>query len=448
MLSWVIIFSLILVNIGLFIWIGIERVSGDNKVWNGRVERVGALEANVFVQGAEEPFLMQPSGEAYLRRYYEFLLILDDHGDVIFSWNQPEDIPDHYSLGDVAGFSRWYLQDYPVRVWQGDRGLLVAAEPKGSRWKHGVEFSEGFMENLGRYLITFLTVNLLVVLFSVIVLGYSYYRSLKPLSEGIKALSENRNIQLKEKGVTSQLAEQLNRASRLLWQQRRALENRDTARTEWIAGVSHDIRTPLSVIVGYADEFTQKENLSLEEKRKAETIKTQSLRISQLIEDLNLTSKLEYQMQPLRIRTIYPARLLRKLTAERLNEGIGEQYDLSLEIQPQLEQITLEGDEALMERAVRNLIDNSIRHNPSGCRIWIYGSMVKGQVVISVLDDGKGIPKEVIQILQEESGTKEKPHIMGLRIVKQIASAHKGGFRITEEGHCVKLFFPMPHTGT
>lgn len=462
--GWAIIILLMAVNLGIFIWIGTERIfQADSNLYGG-LGRISELESRVFVQEGEDSFAMQPLGEDWLREHYAFLLILDDDGDVIYAWNQPEELADHYSPGEVAGFSRWYLQDYPVRVWQGERGLLVAGYPKGSLWKKNLEFDMGFMDNLGRYLLTFLAVNLGVFLFLVVVMGYSYYRSLRPLSEGIKALSGNRAIRLKEKGVTSELAKQLNQTSRLLEQQRQTLEARDTARTEWVAGVSHDIRTPLSVIVGYADELSRRESLSPEERGRAEVIKAQSLRIRQLIEDLNLTSRLEYQMQPLRLKLFYPAALLRRIAAERLNEGLPERYEMILEIGPELEQVILEGDEALIERAVRNLVDNSIRHNPGGCRIWIAGGMEKEQAVLSVSDDGKGIPGEIVALLRENGsgaagqaedgagqgvgGMKEKPHVMGLRIVKQIALAHEGGFRIAGEGHCVKLFFPTPHKGT
>ena len=87
----------------------------------------------------------------------------------------------------------------------------------------------------------------------------------------------------------------------MLEQQRWNLEKRDTARTEWISGVSHDIRTPLSMVMGYADNLENDAALPEEARKQAGIIKEQSLKIKTLIEDLNLTSKLEYQMQPLRM---------------------------------------------------------------------------------------------------------------------------------------------------
>ncbi|MBO5056367.1 MAG: sensor histidine kinase [Lachnospiraceae bacterium] len=446
-ITWAIILFVIIVNIGLFLWVVVERTMSDDSWQLGGIRY---LEETVFGKDAGNEIKVTQAGEKYLQeKKICFLLILNDAGDVIYSWNSPEGFENHYTAGEIASFSRWYLHDYPVRVWRGERGLLVAGYEKNSMWKYTAEVSMDFLENMGRYFLVFLYGNLLVILIAVGVLGYRYYLSLRPLSEGIGALAANRKIHLNEKGTASVLAVQINQASDILEKQRLSLERRDTARTEWIAGVSHDIRTPLSVIMGYADELEQAEDLSPEKRRKAEEIKLQSLKIKQLIEDLNLTSKLEYHMQPLRIKSFYPAAMLRELAAELLNTGLSESYEIYLDIQPELEKTVLKADEELLARAMRNLLNNSIRHNPGGCEIHILGYMKGNQAVFAVRDSGKGIPDEVVRLLQEETGNsqkvisqEEKPHIMGLRIVKQIALAHKGDFAVTKKGHCVTISFP------
>ncbi len=441
--TWLIVLLLFMANMMFLMWLGLERVAGARNI---QFRDLSNLENIIFEEGADQPVIGE-EGERYLaEKGYEFLFVLNDGGDVLTSWNQPEGFPDHYTAGEIAAFSRWYLYDYPVKVWRSDKGLLVAGGKKGSVWKHGMEYSMDFINHLGSYIRIFISINLLIILLTVFFLGYRYYQSLLPLSKGILALSANRKIHLTEKGVTSELARQINKTSDVLEQQRKALEKRDEARTEWIAGVSHDIRTPLSMIMGYADELEQSEHLEKEERNKAAVIKGQSLKIRQLIEDLNLTSKLEYHMQPLRICPFYPAALLRKLAAEMINEGLPEQYELNLTIQREMEAVRAEGDEELIARAVRNLMNNSIRHNPGGCRIFVEGRVEKDFYLIQTEDNGPGIPENIIRgLLEEKQGTDKKPHIMGLRIVKQIVLAHKGGFEITKRGCCVKLWFPIDY---
>ena len=461
--TWGIALILLFGNIGAIFYIMRSHMAEDRIV----PSNFRRLERELF-DGREYDgiFELMPEDETLLReREFAFFFVLDDDGNVIYKWQYPDTFPDHYTSGEIAAFSRWYLQDYPVKVWRSDYGLLVAGYEKGSVWKFNIEYSESFMNRLPTYFKVIFWVNLTIVLCLIGYLGYRFYCSLQPLSEGIGMLSMNRKVHLAQKGSLSKLAAQINKTSDILEKQRASLERRDGARTEWIAGVSHDIRTPLAVIMGYADQLEHDETLSALQREYAGTIKTQSMNIRKLIEDLNLTSKLEYHMQPLRIREFYPAALLRSLVAQTLNEGHGEQYEINLSMDGDFSGIMMQGDEELIARAVRNLIHNSIRHNPQGCEIMIEGNFPKrenyseqkglalqkddydGQVQIIVSDTGMGIPQAVINALagmdEQPPYEEQKLHIMGLRIVKQIVSAHGGSFEIIENGHRVELVFPM-----
>lgn len=458
--TWVIIFLLLVGNLGALFYIGIHSRNLQNglEVSSG----VGRFASELFAgRTAGEPLVLTGEGEELLEKNrFVFLFLLDDTGDVIFDWRCPEDFADHYTVGEVASFSRWYLHGYPVKVWNIDEGLLVAGREKGSTWKMTLEYSEVFMRNLAFHLKVVLTVNMVIILTVIAYLGYRFYRSLKPLSEGIGRLSRSERVCLPERGSLSTLAAQLNRTSDMLERQKAYLEQRDSARTEWIASVSHDIRTPLAVIVGYADRLEHEEALSDRGREYTETVKAQSIYIRNLIEDLNLTSKLEYHMQPLRIGRFSPAALLRELVARTLNEGETERYEIELSMSDEFAGISAEGDEELIARAVGNLLGNSIRHNPQGCKIVVEGVVLRREeekrqkdaaaqkigagrrIRIAVSDTGRGIPQDVISALAADGRTENDartPHIMGLRIARQIAEAHGGTMSVTENGHRVEL---------
>ncbi len=148
------------------------------------------------------------------------------------------------------------------------------------------------------------------------------------------------------------------------------------------------------------------------------------------------------------------------LVAEVINEGPGEKYELSLELSDGMEGIILNRDEALIARAIWNLLNNSIRHNPGSCKILVMGSRKENSCILQITDNGCGIPEEIVKFLEEDTGIEQpdeieqpavikesqsqrKPHIMGLRIVKQIVLAHNGSFQIKEEGHSVRLVLPI-----
>ncbi|MBN3585179.1 hypothetical protein JYB64_22585, partial [Algoriphagus aestuarii] len=138
------------------------------------------------------------------------------------------------------------------------------------------------------------------------------------------------------------------------------LKSRDEARSNWIAGISHDIRTPLSMILGHASDLEENSVIPEEQRRQAGIIRQQAEKLRSLVSDLNLVSMLEYEMQPLEKKPIRLSALARQVASEFLNEGLEEKYVLEIEA---LEETALvNGDERLLTRAIRNLIHNSIRH--------------------------------------------------------------------------------------
>jgi len=131
----------------------------------------------------------------------EFAFLLNDAGDVIWDWRLPDEIPTHFSLGEVASFSRWYLKDYPVRVWNCDAGLLVIGEPKFTAAKYSVEFSRDSIRNVPYFLLALVGANILLVLILAVLSGYRLYASLRPVASGIDGLSSGSKVLVPEHGL-------------------------------------------------------------------------------------------------------------------------------------------------------------------------------------------------------------------------------------------------------
>lgn len=391
----------------------------------------------------ENGYVLSEGGVGILQENHcAFSFLLDGSGQVVWSWQLPDDIPDRFSAGEIGAFSKWYLKDFPVVVWRyGEDGLLVLGYPKGSMVRYNLYWKMNELEAYMAYVPVFVLFNAGLVAALSLLFGFRFYRSLKPVGEGIDALAEGRSVRLKEKGLTQYLKEKINQTSQLLEKQQEELQKRDRTRTDWIAGVSHDIRTPLSLIVGYADEIATDACIAEKARERAGMIRTQSFVIKKLIEDLNLTSKLTYHMQPLRKERYVPAVWLRQSVALMLNGGeIPENYELELETEAELEQLSMTGDVQLLTRALQNLLGNSVRHNPGGCRIGLHAEAVENGFCFCVRDSGKGVPEEVRRIVQEGArsfGNDRAPHVMGLLVVKQIACAHGGSLWFEEDGNAV-----------
>lgn len=378
-------------------------------------------------------YTLTESAEREIEKQYKWAMLLDNSGQVIWSKNLPGDVPLKYSAPDIASFSRWYLNDYPVYVWRHSDGLFVLGSEKGSRWKHSIEMYYVEMEDTLFWFPALLILNGLAAILLALLFGMRLFRALKPLAKGIEEMAEKQPVELSTRGLLGDLAAGINRTSARLMKQEAALNQRDNARAAWIAGVSHDIRTPLSLVMGYASQLEDDPELPSARREQAGIIRRQSERIKTLVSDLNLTSKLEYDMQPLRLNSVVLAALLRDVAAEFLNSGLAEHYTLDVRIGEQVRNGVITGDEELLRRAVSNLIANSIRHNPNGCEIKITLEKGPGSCSLSISDNGAGFPQT-----SAEYSAGLQNHGLGLTIVRQITKAHGGTteFHNLPEGGC------------
>ena len=255
-------------------------------------------------------------------------------------------------------------------------------------------------------------------------------KNTEPIMTSIKTLSAGRPVSLSIHGELSEIADSVNQASQVLSRQ-------NQARANWISGVSHDIRTPLSMIMGYAERIARDHAASGNIQQEAEIIRAQSAKIKDLVQDLNLVSQLEYDMQPLTKAPVRPSRLLRSYAVELLNAGIPEKYSLETEISKDAETAVIECDARLISRAVGNLVQNSIRHNPQGCTISLRLACSDTAIFLTVADNGVGLSAEKLRELEEKphymKSTDERldlRHGLGLLLVRQIVEAHGGTMKM------------------
>lgn len=372
-------------------------------------------------------------------------MYLDINGNCVWTAGTPAGLPNHYSLQDVALFSRGYLNDYPVFVRNTDDGLLVLGYPKDSYTKlTGNYLSLRTVRTLPIYITAVLAADILLLFALYYVSKRKIMRNTDPIIESIKALSDEKPVQLKLNGDLAEVADSINRASRVLSRQ-------NEARANWISGVSHDIRTPLSMIMGYAARIEDNIEAGQPIREQAGIIRRQSVRIRELVQDLNLVSQLEYEMQPLHRERVRLSALLRSYTADLLNGGLEDRTSVELLIGPGTEEAVMECDARLITRAVGNLVQNSIHHNPSGCNITLALLQSDGDLTVSVRDNGVGLTaqkqKELAETPHYMESTDERlnlRHGLGLLLVRQITEAHGGSMHIEnlpEGGVCASLTF-------
>ena len=311
--------------------------SDGGRSWSVSVTRVSDA---LTYDGTEYDF----SGDALLGDDRWAILIGED-GRVIWSLRKPADVPEQYTLTDVASFTRWYLGDYPVQCRIRDDGLLVVGSPKGSMWKHDISMQSRLLHDAPLWIGGIF----LLALGCVLLLAYFAVRR---------------------------------------WF-RQAQRVRDAARSDWIGGVSHDIRTPLSMVMGYAAQMEEAEDLLPERRKQAGIIRSQSQEIRDLVNDLNLTMRLDCAMQALRKEPLQVESFLRQTAADFLNGGMGEGFDFEMDL-PAEPLPEIEADAFLLRRAVNNLLTNCVRHNTPGGSIRL-GARAEGKSVVLFVKGGAAV---------------------------------------------------------
>lgn len=411
--------------------------------------------AAAALQLSDDGYSISDDAMAKLKEENSWAFLIDnDTRQVVWRTdNLPDNIPMQYTLSDVAGLSRGYVDGYPTFTGDAQNGLLVLGYPKDRFWKHTrASWDYKFIADLPKNTMIILAVNIVLIFLIYAAVDSKLLRSIKPITNGIQNLSNGSPVCIKEKGVLSELAEKINKTSEILQMQAEQLRKKETARANWIAGVSHDVRTPLSMIMGYAGQLENSKNLSEIERKKAAVIVRQSSRMKDLINDLNLASKLEYDMQPLTMKRENAISIIRQVIVDFMNTNIDDKFPIEWKTADTLSAYYINADKDLLKRAVSNLIQNSINHNENGCVIYASVDDDSNTCKICIEDSGIGATDEQIDRLNNtphymicDTNTSEQRHGLGLLIVKQIIKGHNGKVLI---GHSeyggVKVVLAIP----
>ena len=315
-------------------------------------------------------------------------VLLDQNGTVVWSYNTPQDFPISFTQNEIAVIShdRAYGSSSTF-IWTKDPNLVIMGYPGNQYLTWGITLSEQAFIRIPLYLLLVFTIDLLLIFLLYVFSQRSLLKSTGPMLDALDNLAQGKPAKVRFSGMLRVVGNRINAVSDTLLR-------KETARKNWVAGVSHDVRTPLAIAMGHAEQLEHNASLSEDARESAAIITRQGIRIRDLIEDLNIATQLEYDMQPLKIDTIVVAKTLRSVVVDYLNQGIDDHAEFDLDIAETASQALIKGDERLLKRALRNAIDNSLKHNPDHCRITISLNINEKGVALCVADDGRGMNTE------------------------------------------------------
>lgn len=223
---------------------------------------------------------------------------------------------------------------------------------------------------------------------------------------------------------------------------------------EFVAGVSHELRTPLAVIRSAGDNLAAGVVGSPEQVRRyGEVVRDESRRLTNMVEQTLRFASLT--RGGLERRAVQPSRVvaLAMKECQPLLDRAG--FEVELDVTDSLPLIL--GDEQVLSHALRNLIENAIRHAADGRWLRLEAEGVRGFVEFRVADRGPGVdPREAVDLFESfhrgrDAHDRQTPGSgLGLALVKRIADAHHGTVTILnrpEPGACFQLRIPVDSKG-
>ena len=205
-------------------------------------------------------------------------------------------------------------------------------------------------------------------------------------------------------------------------------------RQKMLMDISHDLRTPLTVILGYSKLIESGESSENDSREMASKIVKKANYMQELVENFFLFSKLESPQFKLDMKRGNICDFFREYIAGKYGELEDEGYELEFSI-PEDAEIYAEFDEVQLQRSFENIIANSVRHNEKYTRIFASISFDEKNVIIRLGDNGRGIPKEIRKNIFEPFVTGDEARGgsgtgLGLSIVKKIVEEHGGTVKV------------------
>lgn len=282
----------------------------------------------------------------------------------------------------------------------------------------------------------------MLLLGAVMALGISksIARPLAEMNESAKLLGEgNYNIRFQESGSreVSELGQTLNYAAE-------ELSKVEQLRRELLANVSHDLRTPLTMIQGYSEVMrdlpgeNNPENIQI--------IIDETRRLTDLVNDLLDLSRLESGVMKLDLTTFNLTESIRTIL-HRYDKLADHAFPFYAE-----QDVLVTADELKLSQVVYNLVNNAITYSGEEKVITLRQTVTEGRVRISVTDTGEGIPPEKLKDIWARYYKVEKEHRraqvgtgLGLSIVKNILDLHGGTYGVESQvGVGSTFWFELP----
>lgn len=261
--------------------------------------------------------------------------------------------------------------------------------------------------------------------------GKRIIASIEEISKATKEVSKgNFNIRLDEENTVDEISTMARNFNIMT----KELKNTEMLRSDFINNVSHEFKTPLSAIEGYAT-LLQKKSLSAEKREAyADKIIHSTRRLNSLTGNILELSKLEHHEININRKTYALDEQLREIILMFEDEWSDKKLDLDVD----LDSVNYYGNVELLGQVWQNLISNAIKFVGENGNIKITLRKSFSSISVTIMDDGIGIERQIQERIFEKFYQEDVSHSttgngLGLALVKQIIDLHKGKITVYSE---------------
>ncbi len=269
-----------------------------------------------------------------------------------------------------------------------------------------------------------------------------FVKPLKKLLQGVNTLKNGEysaRVEIDSLNEIGELKDAFNLMAEKIQQETLLKEKSEQNRKRMILDISHDLKNPLTSILGYSEFLLENQDISPKDKNKLlKVINNNSRRANDLIQDLFEYSRVESTEYKLDIGNHDIGEFLRELIAGYV--PMMEQNGMEYEFDITEDEVEIPFDRKNLDRALSNIILNSIKYNSPGITINIKLLVAEGTAIIIIGDDGVGIPKEFQENIFEPfvridatRNSRTGGTGLGLAISKAIIEKHGGNIKLLED---------------
>ena len=346
-------------------------------------------------------------------------------------------ITDETGMVIIAGSGYQIGDTVPQAEFADADPLAIDGQTVGWILSMRMEFGRGpsealFLDRINQTLIVSAIGALFVALFLGIFLARTLTRPLRELTSATRSVAEGDlglTVPVRSRDELGELAMSFNRMSE-------ELDRSTSIRRQMTADIAHELRTPISIILGHADAVHDRVLPPTQET--FDIIRDEACRLERLVEDLRTLSRADAGELTLTRRPIPPNTLLEEAVAAYHPLALERGIIVHSEFASDLPDVNVDRDR--MAQVLGNLLNNALRYTLKGGRVTLISSLLEYEVELRIQDTGPGIKSEDIQHIFDRFYRADKSRQrdsggsgLGLAIAKSIVENHGG--RIWAEGN-------------